>query len=85
MSAKKQESTPTPPGEPSGQDLDAAVLRSLLLLSDGDPLEFREYRRPPEEILSWIKRADRHQLNGLLVTALRQWHALRGGESAEQR
>ena len=65
------------PSEPSDQDLDAAVLRSLLLLSAGDSQEFRDFHLPPEEILTWIKRADRQELNGLLITALRQWHALR--------
>ena len=72
------------PSEPSGQNLDAAVLRSLMLLSPGNPLAFREHRLPPEEILTWIKRADRRELNGLLMTALRQWHALRRGASAEE-
>ena len=78
MSAKKKEPTPPSPGELSGQDLDAAVLRSLLLLSAGDSQEFREHRLPPEEILAWIKRADRRELSGLLITALRQWHASSG-------
>lgn len=78
MSDEEQEPTPPPSSEPSGQDLDAAVLRSLLLRSAGDPQEFCEYRRPPEEILSWIEHADRRQLNGLLVAALRQWHASSG-------
>ena len=78
MSDEKQEPTPPPPGQPSGQDLDATVLRSLLFLSAGDSQEFREYRLPPEEILTWIKGADRRELSGLLITALRQWHASSG-------
>ena len=78
MNDAEQEPTQPPPSEPAGQDLDAAVLRSLLVLSAGDLLEFCEYRRPPEEILSWIEHADRRQLNGLLITALRQWHANSG-------
>ena len=84
MSDEGKESTRPPPSEPSNDDLDAAVLRSLILLSPGDSLEFREHRLPPEEILGWIERADRRELNGLLVVVLRQWHALRRGESAEQ-
>ena len=85
MSDEGQEPTQPPPGGPASQDLDADEQRSLLLLSAGDALEFREHRLPPDTILSWIKRADRRQVNGLLITALRQWHALRRGESAEER
>ena len=84
MSDEGQEPTQPAPSEPSSHDLDAAVLRSLLLLSGGNPLEFREYDLPPEEILSWIKRAERRELNGLLIVSLRKWHALRREESAEQ-
>ena len=84
MSNDGQEPTQPTPSEPSGQDLDAAVLRSLMLLSPGDSQAFREHRLPPEDILTWIKRADRRELNGLLITALRQWHALRRGESAAE-
>ncbi len=71
------------PGEPSGESLEGAVLQSLMRLTSGNPVEFNEFRMPPPKILSWIDRADREQLHGLLISTLRRWHELRHRDSGK--
>ncbi len=61
----------------SGIDLDAEVIRSLLLLSAQYGVQFGDYERPPEKIIAWLEQADRRHVEGLLVCVLRQWHTLR--------
>jgi hypothetical protein len=59
-------------------DLEAAVVRSLTLLTMGHAIDFRDYRQPPAHIQAWLKRASTDEVRGLLMMTLRRWHELRG-------
>ena len=59
-------------------DPDTATLRSLARISGGDPSRFATHSQPPEEIQTWIGQLDLAETNGLLIHALRRWHALGG-------
>ena len=66
------------PNKPKRPDPDAAVIRSLLLLTEGDPSAFRDATAPPPEITAYIHRASAPQLHGLLIATLSAWHAIKG-------
>jgi len=59
------------------EDIDAAVIQSLSLLTKGNPLDFVEFRSPPTGIRSWIRSTEMRDARGLLLAALRRWHQLR--------
>lgn len=61
-------------------DLEAAVVRSLTLLTMGHAIDFREYQQPPGHIQAWLQRASADEVRGLLMMTLRRWHELRGRE-----
>ena len=65
------------PSKPKRPDVDAAVLRSLLRLTEGDPSSFTAATGPPPEITAYIRRAPPAEIRGLLIAALRQWHTTR--------
>ena len=70
-------------GEEAGGNLDAAVLRSLLMLTSGDLREFSHYKLPPAKIQSWVEEANSRQVHGALILVLRRWHEIRR-ESTEK-
>ncbi len=70
-------------GESPGENLEGAVLQSLMRLTSGNPVEFKKFRMPPSKILDWIDRADREQLHGLLISTIRRWHELRDRDSGK--
>jgi len=64
----------------SAIDLDnpmVATIRSLLLLTLGDPIEFSEQRTVPGDVLAWISEADLLDIRGLLLETIHRWHELR--------
>lgn len=63
------------PGEPF--DPDVATIRSLSLITGGDPLEFTEHDPPPSGVRRWLRTANLRQARGLLLETLRRWHELR--------
>lgn len=72
-----KEPNPNSPSGQAGDDLNIAVLQSLSRLTDGQPTEFSDHEWPSLEILDWVARAERPELHGLLIAALRRWHQLR--------
>ena len=62
------------PEEPHPPDLDAAVVRSLCLLTEGDPSAFRKTTAPPRHVTSYLARATPAELHGLLIATLSAWH-----------
>lgn len=63
-------------------DLEAAVVRSLTLLTMGHAIDFRDYQQPPGHIQAWLKRAQPDEVRGLLLMTLRRWHELGGKEKS---
>lgn len=75
--AMGQESAEMPTGKEEGGNLDAAVIRSLLLLTSGDLQEFSQFLSPPAKIRSWIEKADRPQVHGAMISVIHRWHEVR--------
>ena len=63
-------------------DPEAAVVRSLTLLTMGRTSDFRDHEQPPGDIQSWLQRAEPRQVRGLLMVTLRRWHELSGKEQS---
>lgn len=61
-------------------DPEAAVVRSLMLLTMGQTSDFRDHEQPPAHIEAWLKSAEPRQVRGLLMVTLRRWHELSGKE-----
>jgi len=61
----------------AGDNVDAAVLRSLTLLTEGDLKAVSDVRWPPKHVLQWLQRADLLRIHGLLILALQRWHELK--------
>ena len=61
-------------------DLEAAVVRSLTLLTMGHAIDFRDYQQPPGHVQAWLQRAELNEVRGLLMMTLRRWHEIRGKE-----
>ena len=61
-------------------DPEAAVVRSLMLLTMGHTIDFRDHEQPPAHIEAWLKSAEPRQVRGLLMVTLRRWHELSGKE-----
>jgi|GEM_PF-3476079 len=59
------------------ENLSATTLRSLSLITAGDPIEFTDRQQPPVEVLSWLYEADLVGAHGLLFETLYRWHELR--------
>ena len=66
------------PEKPKSPDINAAVVRSLLLLTEGDPSIFRRATAPPREITNYIHHATAAQLHGLMIATLSAWHKRKG-------
>ena len=58
-------------------DLSAATIRSLSLITSGDAIEFCEKKQPPFEVTVWLQDADLPEVQGLLFETLYRWHELR--------
>lgn len=61
-------------------DLEAVVVKSIILLSMGHAVDFQDYEEPPAEFKSWLRRSDMNRVHGALMLVLRRWHEL-GGSS----
>ncbi len=57
-------------------DPEAAVIRSLTLLTMGQTIDFRDHEQPPAHIETWLQNAEPRQVRGLLMVTLRRWHEL---------
>ena len=57
-------------------DLEAAVVRSMTLLTLGHTVDFKNYQEPPPDIRQWINGTDMDDVRGLLMHSLRRWHEL---------
>ncbi|QDT68525.1 hypothetical protein MalM25_14480 [Planctomycetes bacterium MalM25] len=72
--------SPTDPPDDSPAEngsLDLAVIQALARITGGDIAAFSEATDPPEEVVRWLGKADRAQVNGLLIQTLRRWNQLR--------
>lgn len=58
-------------------DLEAAVIRSMTLLTLGNTVDFQDYEEPPPEIRSWINNSSVSHVRGLLMFSLKRWHEIR--------
>ncbi|MCG8451038.1 MAG: hypothetical protein MI725_15830 [Pirellulales bacterium] len=65
----------------SAENLDAAVVQSLALLTVGDVGGFGKVSRPPTEVQNWLSKAPPAEVRGLLLASLGRWHELRKGAS----
>ena len=63
-------------------DPEAAVVRSLTLLTMGRTSDFRDHEQPPAHIEAWLKSAELRQVRGLRMVTLRRWHELSGKEQS---
>ncbi|MEN0112005.1 MAG: hypothetical protein AAF805_14895 [Planctomycetota bacterium] len=73
------------PGQmPSDREaaLDVAVIRSLVLLTEGRVAPFAEADDPPADVTAWIASADAALVRGALIRVLRRWHATRDEQEA---
>jgi len=62
-------------------DLEAAVIRSLVLLTLGDTDDFSLCADPPQKVTQWLTQAKMEPVRGLLMATLRRWHELQQQES----
>ncbi len=56
--------------------VDAAVIRSLMLLSQSAGHDFVDHQMPPANLLDWLIQASRKEVDGMLIATLRRWHEL---------
>ncbi len=61
-------------------DLEAAVVRSLTLLTMGHTIDFRDNEQPPDHVQAWLQSAEPRQVRGLLMATLQRWHELSAKE-----
>ncbi len=58
-------------------DWDAAVIRSLMLLSQqANGHDFADHPTPPANLLSWLEQASLQEVDGMLIATLHRWHEL---------
>lgn len=62
-------------------DLEAAVIRSMTLLTLGNTVDFRDYEEPPPEVKRWVNATNSNDIRGLLMYSLRRWHELRKADT----
>lgn len=60
-------------------DLEAAVIRSMTLLTLGHTADFKDFEEPPPEIKRWVNDTNANDIRGLLMYSIRRWHELRSG------
>ncbi len=63
-------------------DPEAAVVRSLMLLTMGNTTDFCDFEQPPTHVQTWLQSAEPRQVRGLLMMTLRRWHELNGKEQS---
>ena len=56
---------------------DAHLIRSLRLLTNGNPTEFQNHTASPPALRQTIRQADAPLTHGLLIEILQRWHELR--------
>ena len=61
----------------------SALLRSLSLLTLGDPASFQQSEMPPGDVHRWLNQANSRQVQGVILLSLHRWLDLQAASSEE--